>query len=536
MVTNLLQNEVNPPPVPLDEEGDGFPNGNLRSPREGPDRGFRYPGSRGRGGRRNRLEGIPQDEWPGTSGRSGKGDEGKQYAVMVVASREDPLYMANQYRGALHPVEGFIPLEGEPLNELSHLRLLETWRDREFLRDEKRVEIPFFALSTLGERYLPYKPATIEPTVFQRQYHPFLFQYRGSSRVSQSNMEEWKTLSELTAEERSRLAIYLEVPLAQNDTRVFQSYLSSIFTGKEGYFERILSILQSFSSFQYSLGYSEDTSIGALVDFLTFTHEGDCTEFSNTAALLARMAGIPSRVVTGYLASGDLQTSAHIRGLAMLRQALPPLQAFPLEELFLVTTAHRHSWAQFWLPRYGWVDFETTSFAIPPLGFGDPNNRDVVIPLIREDSPLVPIPIFPWKTLLQFICILGVLCIAVLYGFRYGRELWYTYRSRGSEISAARALYRLLLLRLAAEGYSKKSPSATPLEFSREFPEIPEMEAFASLYTELRYRTGFDPEELFARIEELRFLYKKILDQGRKKGVKGSLRRTFSLKGLGYVW
>jgi hypothetical protein len=62
------------------------------------------------------------------------------------------------------------------------------------------------------------------------------------------------------------------------------------------------------------------------------------------------------------------------------------------------------------------------------------------------------------------------------------------------------------------------------------------MEAFASLYTELRYRTSFDPEELFARIEELRFLYKKILDQGRKKGVKGSLRRTFSLKGLGYVW
>jgi transglutaminase-like putative cysteine protease len=111
----------------------------------------------------------------------------------------------------------------------------------------------------------------------------------------------------------------------------------------------------------------------------------------------------------------------------MLRQALPPLQAFPLEELFLVTTAHRHSWAQFWLPRYGWVDFATTSFAIPPLGFGDPNNRDVVIPLIREDSPLVPIPIFPWKTLLRFICILGVLCIAALYGFRYGRELWYTY-------------------------------------------------------------------------------------------------------------
>ncbi|HOV39998.1 MAG TPA: hypothetical protein PLG79_14860, partial [Spirochaetales bacterium] len=224
------------------------------------------------------------------------------------------------------------------------------------------------------------------------------------------------------------------------------------------------------------------------------------------------------------------------RGLAKLKQAPPPLQAFPVEELFLVTTAHRHSWAQFWLPRYGWVDFETTSFAIPPLGFGDPNNRDVVIPLIQEETPLVPIPVFPWKTLLRFIGILGALCIVALYGFRYGRELWYTYRSRGLGIAAARALYRLLLLRLAAEGYSKKSPAATPLEFSREFPEIPEMATFASLYTELRYRTRFDPEELSARIQELRFLYRKILEQGRKKGVKGSLRRTFSLKGLGYVW
>jgi len=393
IVTNLLQHEVNPPPEPLDLEGNGFPNGNLQSRKDLPHRGLRLPGTRDGAGRRNRLEGIPQDQWPGTQGRGRQGQEGKQYAVMVVASNHDPLYMANEYRGRLHPVTGFIPMEGEALNELSHLRLLETWKDGEPNFDLKREEVPFFALSTEGLRYLPYKPYRIEPTVFQRQYRPFLFQYRGTSRISISTAEDWKTLPNLSAEERVTLEPYLEVPLAKNDLRIFSLHLSNILKGTEGYFQRILAILKGFSTFQYSLGYTEDTSIEALVDFLSVSREGDCTEFSNAAALLARMAGIPSRVVTGYLASSELQTPAHIRGLSLLRQALPPLQAFPLEELFLVTTAHRHSWAQFWIPDYGWIDFETTAFAIPPMGMGDPNNRDVVIPLIQEESPNTHLPL-----------------------------------------------------------------------------------------------------------------------------------------------
>lgn len=540
IVTNLLQNEVNPPPEPLDAEGNGFPDGNLRSRRDLPNRGLRLPGNRDGSGRRNRLEGIPQDQWPGTQGRSGQGQEGKQYAVMVVASKQDPLYMANEYRGRLHPVTGFIPLEGEPLNELSHLRLLETWKDTEPNFDLQREEVPFFALSTEGIRYLPYKPYRIEPTVFQRQYRPFLFQYRGSSRISLSTPEDWKALPELSPEERVSLEPYLEVPLAKNDLRIFTLYLSSLLKGTEGYFQRILAILQGFSTFQYSLGYSEDTSIEALVEFLSVTREGDCTEFSNTASLLARMAGIPSRVVTGYLASGELQTPAHVRGLSLLRQALPPLQAFPLEELFLVTTAHRHSWAQFWLPGYGWIDFETTSFAIPPVGMGDPNNRDVVIPLIQEESPLVPISTFPWDRVLRILSTLIGTGILGLYSFRYLREAWYRHASRGKGLKAAKALYRLLLLELAAEGYPLKSSSLTPLEFSRSLQAVgldrTALERFAALYTELLYRSRIPERERDEKVEAMRNLYISIRKGIRRKGVLPFLVRTLSLRGLRYAW
>ncbi|MCX7786330.1 MAG: transglutaminase-like domain-containing protein [Spirochaetes bacterium] len=541
IVTNLLQHEVNPPPEPLDIEGNGFPNGNLQNRRDLPNRGLRIPGSRDGQGRRNRLEGIPQDQWPGTQGRGRQGQEGKQYAVMVVASSHDPLYMANEYRGRLHPVTGFIPLEGEPLNELSHLRLLETWKDVESNFEPKREEVPFFVLSTEGLRYLPYKPYRIEPTVFQRQYRPFLFQYRGISRISRSTPEDWKALPELSPEERAVLEPYLEVPLAKNDLRIFSLHLSNILKGTEGYFQRILAILNGFSTFQYSLGYTEDTSIEALVEFLSVSREGDCTEFSNTAALLARMAGIPSRVVTGYLASSELQTPAHIRGLSLLRQALPPLQAFPLEELFLVTTAHRHSWAQFWIPQYGWIDFETTAFAIPPMGMGDPNNRDVVIPLIQEESPLVPIPTFPWKSVLRILSSLIGFGIFGLYSFRYIREAWYRYLARGNGVQAARALYRLVLLELASEGYPLKPPSLTPFEFTKVLQEKASQEEvalkrFASLYTELCYRSRIPEEEKKEKLKELRSLYASIRKGIRRKGLLPFLVRAFSLRGLRYSW
>jgi len=81
----------------------------------------------------------------------------------------------------------------------------------------------------------------------------------------------------------------------------------------------------------------------------------------------------------------------------MLRNAIALLRDFPLEELFLVTTAHRHSWVQYYIPDYGWIDFETTSSAIPPVGMGDPNARDVVIPLLGEEPSLTPIAVFPWR-------------------------------------------------------------------------------------------------------------------------------------------
>ncbi len=534
VVSNLLQDEVRPEPVPVDADGDGIPDGNLRSPREGGDGGRRlFPWNRDgrRGG--NRLEGIPQNEWPGT-GR-GQGGEDKQYAVMVAAGRRDPLYAAGEYRGRFDPLRGFLRVESSELNELARVRLLETWIDTGELPDLDRSETEVYFLSTMPERYLPYKPLSVEPTILHREYGPFRYSYRAVSRMSSSGPREWRDARDLDPMEREALAEYLDVPLAENDLAVFDAYIRGAVGEKTGYFEKIAAILEGFSAFQYNLGFDEDTSVPALVEFLTLTKEGDCTEFSNAAAVLGRLAGIPSRVVTGYLASGELQTPAHVRGLMVLRNAVKPLQDFPLEELFLVTTAHRHSWVQFFVPDYGWIDFEATSSAIPPAGFGDPNNRDVVIPLLEEDPSLTPIAVFPWRKVLRGAALLAAFLVAAAYLLRYGREAWLALRSRGSDDRAVRAVYRLLLMRLAAEGRPFKPAAKTSGEYARLFPEEPAFAAFAALYTGLRYRERFAEGERQSLAADLRREYAAVTEGLRRPGVIGAAKRIFSLRGLWYL-
>jgi len=173
-----------------------------------------------------------------------------------------------------------------------------------------------------------------------------------------------------------------------------------------------------------------------------------------------------------------------------------------------------------------------------------------------------------------------------LYAFRYIREAWYRHLSRGKGLKAARALYRLLLLELATEGYPLKHPALTPLEFAKAFKTSPlrgslptestpktgsqdhggsqeqrdsqaqtgnpaniessldgvlqkieaDLYRFATLYTELSYRSRIPENEMDARLADLRALYTSIQNGIRRKGVLPFLLRITSLRGLRYTW
>jgi len=519
------------------------------------------------------LRGMSEYDWPGRGDDSG---ERRQYMVMIVATDREPVYMGNMFRGQLDPVKGFIVNQNEPLNDLANQRFFVTWFSNEREHDIGRRKQEVFSLSTLRQKYLPYRPITIDPVILSDDTGPlrYIHQVVSNTHLGDPLMLVHKKSRPFTALEKSALAAYLEIPLEEDEKKLFEEYLhnaqitwqsdknniingdpylSLIFSNQTGLeqpvngeggneqLENIIALLVSFSKYQYNLNPDDDHSIETLKNFITNSNEGDCVEFSNTLALLGRLAGIPSRVVTGYLAAENLQTEAHLRGLAVLRNKLPVLQQFPFDNLFMVTNLHSHSWTQFFIPDYGWLDFEATAFSMPPMGMGDFNNWDVVIPLFDEQQTFSNVKKFPWQAVGRAVINLAILALICAYALRYGRELiLYINSLRVSRDirSRTRSLYLLLLARLAADGQPIKPASKTAAEYSQLFRGKDDsscFKPFAEIYSELRWRQFANPAEMEDRFEQLKREYQEILTVTRCKGLHHWFIRIVSLRGLAYL-
>ncbi|MDR0321958.1 MAG: transglutaminase-like domain-containing protein [Treponema sp.] len=557
---------------------------------------------RGDGGQRPELRGLSEYNW---SSRGGGSEDQRQYLVMVVASEKEPIYMGNMFRGQLDPEMGFIANPGEQLNNLVNQRFFVTWTNSEAESDLGREKQEVFSLSTLPQKYLPYRPVAIDPTILSDNAGPLRYIHQVVSNTHIGDPLELVNtpMRHLTDWEKIALAPYLEIPLYENDKREFLAYLNNaletwkndretiigrdrylreIFSNKRNvqnkpseqdeqygmdeqnewydgheydqyetdeqesggneYLEKIIALLVSFSEYQYNLNYDDDHSIASLKEFIVNSKEGDCVEFSNTLALLGRLAGIPSRVVTGYLAAESLQTPAHIRGLSVLRSGIPALQQFPFDKLFMVTNTHGHSWTQFYIPDYGWLDFESTAFSMPPMGMGDFNNWDVVIPLLDENRTFSQVRKFPWQAAGKAALTLIILAVICLYALRYIREIVLSFGAQKGGRAGARSLYLLLLARLAADGQPIKPASKTAHEYSQLFytkkgstEKNPHFKTFAEIYSELRWRDFASPEETEERFLLLKQEYHNILNSTRRRGMLHGIKRIFSLRGLAYL-
>ncbi|MCL2243357.1 MAG: transglutaminase-like domain-containing protein [Treponema sp.] len=537
----------------------------------------------GKGGQPG-LRGISEHSWQNKTGRgsgNGNSEDNRQYMVMIVASDREPVYMGSSFNGQLDPVKGFLASDDEPLNRLAYQRFFVTWFNNEPNFDTGRRRQEVFSLSTLSQKYLPYRPLSIDPTILSEGSGPlrYIHQVVSGTHYGDPLRLIGTVTRHLSDTEKSALAPYLELSLEKGDMDAFDAYLNSainywqvnreeiilnddylkgIFSNSpnayfagNSYLEKILAILISFSKYQYNLSYNDDYSIASLKEFLFKSAEGDCVEFSNTLALLGRLAGIPSRVVTGYLAAENLQTPAHLRGLFTLRNQIKVLQEYPFENLFMVTNLHSHSWTQFYIPGYGWLDFEATSFSIPPVGMGDFNTWDVVIPIIDDEKVFSAVRKFPWQAVFRTACVLAAFLLLGAYALRYGRELVLFLGTRNGGREGARSLYLLLLARLAADGkpikpasktaheyhelffakYAKKSKS----EYSINEKECPALKAFAGIYSELRWRQFTDASQMEERFQQLTQEYHNILNSTRRRDPLHAIKRVFSLRGLAYL-
>jgi transglutaminase-like putative cysteine protease len=93
-------------------------------------------------------------------------------------------------------------------------------------------------------------------------------------------------------------------------------------------------------------GYTEQPPREAytLEGFLFDAKLGYCQQFSGAMALLLRMAGVPSRVVTGFT-SGSLDSKTRE---------------------YVVRDLDAHSWVEVWYRGIGWVTFDPTPASAPP--------------------------------------------------------------------------------------------------------------------------------------------------------------------------
>ncbi len=125
--------------------------------------------------------------------------------------------------------------------------------------------------------------------------------------------------------------------------------------------------------FTYNLNVEEGHSIDRVEDFLDI-RQGYCEQFASTYAMMARMLGLPTRVVVGFTwgesdeLTGDLaqelaQDFAH---LDLGSDGDSDSTSDPNQRAFSVYGRHYHSWPEVFIPNFGWVLMEPTPTRAPP--------------------------------------------------------------------------------------------------------------------------------------------------------------------------
>ena len=100
-------------------------------------------------------------------------------------------------------------------------------------------------------------------------------------------------------------------------------------------------IIKTFADGSYYYNLSpKNVSGNSYADFFFNSKEGYCEYFAGTFVLLARLGGIPSRIVSGYL-GGDLND---------------------IGNFYVFRQQDAHAWAEVWFEKEGWVRVDPTKY------------------------------------------------------------------------------------------------------------------------------------------------------------------------------
>ena len=154
--------------------------------------------------------------------------------------------------------------------------------------------------------------------------------------------------------ERTPARHYLQLPRKQISRRL-SDLVKEITQGKESPYEKAVALRDYLrSKYAYKLHAEKPPAGRELADFFLFDlKEGHCEYFATTLAVMARLAGIPARIATGF-SPGNYNT---------------------LTNAFDVYEYHAHAWTQLFFDDKGWLTFDATPpqniiSRTTPLGIG----------------------------------------------------------------------------------------------------------------------------------------------------------------------
>jgi transglutaminase-like putative cysteine protease len=141
-----------------------------------------------------------------------------------------------------------------------------------------------------------------------------------------------------------------------------KSLADKLVAGQTSPFEKAVALEAWFHrrhNFTYSLTADSGTGASALAQFLTKTKTGSCQQFAFGMAVLARLVGIPSRVVIGFTQG-----------------------TFAQHDTWVVRTSDAHAWPELYFKGAGWLDFEPT----PPNALGPAGQGTATVPAYTESQ------------------------------------------------------------------------------------------------------------------------------------------------------
>ncbi len=164
---------------------------------------------------------------------------------------------------------------------------------------------------------------------------------------------------------------YVQTPADLSKNPIIQFRLQQWTQGLTDVYSKMKALnshLSDKTQFTYSVQNPPVPTNVDAVAWLLQTHQGYCTYYATAMVVMARMLGIPARIVNGFT-QGSLQNKS--------------------SNTWVVNGTDAHSWVQVNFPGYGWINFDPTPGYSTPVG----QTSQQIAPPVKMPPPTKPTPI-----------------------------------------------------------------------------------------------------------------------------------------------